>query len=611
MRIQKLFRALVLLPLLSGIMTAVSCSDDNSEKETGKVSEVSGTVYDTQGNTLADVNITLRKTGTKRELEDQTTSASDGTFQFGNVRAINQLLTFEKEGYSLVGITVPSNKLLAGAVVLRPVLEYAAAKISGRVLDAQNGNVPFQGVTVSNGTKSVTTGADGSYLFESLTIQDYTLSFSMTGCTAVTKKLTADMFTDGVINVEDIALGGKELLPGLTLNDLKAAPCWYVNEYRGGASRGGGRIDWSTSFMSAQFFSWVGKVQMQNEGCTLRLKSWDSGKKDLENFDSFTYGRKFITEDNKIMSVNARCHQATAEVPVKWGVQVIDLTEVDPSVDLIGGVQEHPSGSYLTFEFDLSDYVGKEVIVAIGHFRDSDAYLKNQFAIAHVSFAPERTEGDEYLPGEEIPGLEGWHLTKEMVRSSMPNPVTEITGCVPSDISIDPKKDPCYHPLSGTGHIVSEWAFQYVNKDIEPTPKEGIVIKSRNKEGVQADYALPESFFYSKLKIYNGHNKVTFRVRNFSATVPTVFKVTVINDDCSPVFLSPVSYTAQSASATENGCWLFINEAGSPDSPKDYAEFTYDLSAYNGQNVMVCLGIHKADNPGGEEKLCIYNISIQ
>lgn len=614
MRLNKIIKASMLASILIGIgLMSFSCKEgENGDSGNIGKASVTGIIKDTQGNPLPDVEVSLRNTDTKKEVIARTVSASDGSFSFKDIPAANQFLSFEKKGYSTVGITIMSYHLLKGDVNLSPIMEFASAVIKGRVLDAQNGNRPFAGVSVSIGSSTLETGADGIFLFENLTIQEYTLSCTKAGCAPYTKKLTPDLFgNEGIIDIGDISLGGKELLRGLTAQDLKDAPAWYVNEYRGGFGRGGGRIDWSTSFMSCQFFNWSGNWEMQNEGCTLRIRNSgdeQNNPADLENFDTFTYGRKLITADNFIMSVNCRCHQATNENPVYWGVQIIDLSAPDPKTDLIGGVKEHPSGDYMTFQFDLSKYAGKEVIVAIGHFRAKTGNYWNQFCIAHVSFAPAVTNGDDFLPGKEVAGLEGWHMTEEMVRSSMPNTRKKFIAYTLPGLKVYTKRNPAYHAWAGTGHIASEWAFQYVNVDIEPIANEGFILRTRN--GIPPDYNVPEAYFYSKFSIAEGSNKMIMRARNFSSTLATTFKFTVIQDNGTVTFLDPVKHKAVSAQKVEggNGCWEFINETGGLDTPDDYASFEYDLSGFNGQDIMVCIGIHKGQ--GGEQKLCLHSIDV-
>ena len=42
----------------------------------------------------------------------------------------------------------------------------------------------------------------------------------------------------------------------------------------------------------------------------------------------------------------------------------------------------------------------------------------------------------------------------------------------------------------------------------------------------------------------------------------------------------------------------------------DYAEFVYDLSEYNGQDIVLAIGIHKGNTRSGEQKLCICKIEM-
>ena len=54
-----------------------------------------------------------------------------------------------------------------------------------------------------------------------------------------------------------------------------------------------------------------------------------------------------------------------------------------------------------------------------------------------------------------------------------------------------------------------------------------------------------------------------------------------------------------------------IHESGSADSPEDYAHFTYDLSEFNGQNVVVTLAVFKGEDNGDENKLSIHSINVK
>ena len=60
-----------------------------------------------------------------------------------------------------------------------PKMEYAAAKIKGKVTDAGKGSAPLEGVTVSiSSTQTTTTGSDGTFEIGNLPLADYTVTFT-------------------------------------------------------------------------------------------------------------------------------------------------------------------------------------------------------------------------------------------------------------------------------------------------------------------------------------------------------------------------------------------------------------------------------------------------
>lgn len=114
-----------------------------------------------------------------------------------------------------------------------PKMEYAAAKIKGKVTDAGKGSAPLEGVTVSiSSTQTTTTGSDGTFEIGNLPLADYTVTFTKDGYASIVKKVVMADFVDGIATT-DVRMGGTEILRGLTIDDLKAAEKWYYNEYRG------------------------------------------------------------------------------------------------------------------------------------------------------------------------------------------------------------------------------------------------------------------------------------------------------------------------------------------------------------------------------------------
>ena len=494
-------------------------------------------------------------------------------------------------------------------------MRFANAKVTGIVTDGFNNDAPLEGASVTLGAYNTVTDAQGKYTFEKLTIDDYVLTVTKPGAAPVSVNLKKGMFKEGIIEVEPLSIGGVEILPGKTLAALKRLNTWNINEYRAGYGRGGDKLDWSVVFMSA-YFDFNGNYEMQNEGCTLRIRnsgSEQANPADLVNFDTYTCGRKMITEDNKIMSVNVRTHQADAESPAFWGCQVVDLNAENPTPKMVGKIRKHGDGAYKTYDFDLSDYVGKEVVLAIGIFRPQTGNYFKQLCLGKISFAAESTQGDDYLVGNEVKGLKGWHMTEEHVRSMMPEQMTEFTGLKTVGENLKDHSHPAWHGWYGTNHLMAHWGYMFINYTAEPLADEGFLIKTRSN--VPADYDLPESYLYAKFNISAKNDKMILRIRNVVDDVPSVFRVSAITENMKIHHLEPVKHQAVSASAVEggNGCWKFINNKGVDGKVDDYASFEYDLSRFNGKNVVLTVAIHKGECPdqADEQRIIIHSVDFE
>lgn len=420
----------------------------------------------------------------------------------------------------------------------------------------------------------------------------------------------------------NFSLAAAEILPGRTLDDIRKADVWHYNEYRGGKNGDDyPHFDWSSDYMGT-FTSWYGWWEEQNEGTTLQIRNSEdqghwSNPADLVNFDSYLLGIKDITDDNKILSIKVRTHGADAMSPAKWGVQVIDLTEQNPQAQLVGGIRSYGSNSYSNPDesFDLSAYVGKKVAVAIGIFRAETGNYWKQVVLRRLAFGPRAlTTSDEwsYLPGTPVSGLDdGYKMTQEIVRSTMP--VTELnsfTGVSSVQASSSNYRD-AYKTWRPAGHFAAWWSCMPVKKDSEPFAGEGYVIKTRGA-GTTVSTTAPEAYFYAKFAISEGHNMLELNCRTFSSTNATFFKLTAITEDCATVkAIVPSVSVAVSAEQADNGCMKLKHENGSASSPDDYAHFTYDLSEFNGTNVVVALGVFKGEDNGDENKLSIHSINIR
>lgn len=618
MKFTKLFRALACTLFAGAMAFAVSACQENPSNEPEQITTgtIQGIVKDNLGNTLEDVTVNVDNGAATA------TTAADGTYKVEGVKIDRHSLEFTKNGYQKAATSVAASKFnKEGVATVDVTLQIANARISGKVLDAQSAdNAPLAGVLVSiSESTNVTTGEDGTYVFENLLIQDYTLTFAKQGYPTATKTITPADFLDGEAVIADFAMGASEILRGLTINELRNAEVWYYNAYRGG--RNGDdypHFDWSTDFMCT-LHGFVGWWEEQNEGTTIQIRNrqedgdWDRPADEVM-FDSYLYGSKMITDDNKILTIKARTHSASEDAPCVWAVKVVDLSAAEPTAVVIGDVQRFASEGYQDFSFDLSEYVGKQVIVAIGTFRVQQGDYWKQLVLRRLAFGPEATNNWDWLAGTEITGLEGWKLTQEMVRSTTPIAQKELTGISEVGGNRDNYRD-AYQSWRDAYHLGYWWSFMPVKKDPEPFAGEGFVIKTRGD--ASADLSKPEAYFYAKYAIAEGSNKLVLKARNFHGDQPTYFGLVAITEEMQVAVIAPTITRGAEVEnfvgeVTTNNLVKFINENGGKDNPDGYATFEYDLSAYNGKNVVLALGVVKgADNTGNEEKLCIHSIVLK
>lgn len=590
--------------LLGTLMVSVS-SCDKEDDPVNNLGTITGVVTDEDGNPVPDVTITVSGLN---EDDKTATSGADGKYTVENVTLKTHTVTFSKTGWLTISKTVTAsqfdNKKVA---VVDATLVNASAKIVGTVTDAQNGDVPLAGVTVSIGAAgSATTDAEGKYAIENLVADNYTITFTKENYATLTRNVTEADFVDGVATV-DVRMGSVELLRGLTADDLQNADKWYYNEYRGGRNADAyPHWDWACDYMCALDFR--GAWEEQNEGTTLQIRNSEEHRgnpADLNVFDSFVFGSKLITQDNKIMSVRVRTHNADDASPAHWGVQVIDLSAAEPAAVKIGENKTYGSENYADFDFDLSAYVGKEVIIAIGIYRAQTGDYWKQLVLRAIRFADKKVEGTDWLPGTEV--VSGWKLTQETVRSTMPHSKKSFTGISPESGNRDSYVN-AYRSWRGVSHVAAEWSFVPLKKDPEVFPSEGYLIKTRNTPEVNTE--VPEAYLYAKFNIAAGSNNLTLKTRNFGSNF-TFFKLTAVEDNGTVTHVQPASNTAQEASAADNGCWKFKHEAGGAGDPDAYASFVYDLSPFNGKAVTLVLGVYNGEASTGENKLVVHSIELK
>ena len=599
------FAVLIMLGCLNFVVC--SCSDDDSVSAGYSTGTVTGIITD-------DYNTPLEGVGVKVEGTDLTTvTNAEGEYTLNNVSTQKNIITFSKADYQTISVTVTPASYNKGIALVNAAMEYAAAKITGIVLDAKNGNAPKAGVKVSiSETQVVTTGSDGRFTIDNLPLDAYTVTFTYDGYETITRTVGIDGFIDGTAIV-DVTMGGRQILPHKTLDDLLNCDYWHFNEYTGGRNATAyPHWDWSTDFMATMDF--YGNWEEQNEGTTLRIRN-DEGDRsnpaNLQEFDSYVYGMKHITEDNKIMTIQCRTHSASADDPAIWGVQVIDMSASEPHAVKVGDNRSLASESYASEVFDLSDYVGKDIVIAIGTYRARTGDYWKQLVLRRIAFNTQAvpTENWGWLTGTAISEeLADLALTREMVRSTMPQKSYSFSGISPRNGNRDSYWE-AYQSWREINHIAYAWSFVPLQKDPEPFAGEGFVIKT-NGGGAVVSTTLPQSYFYAKFSISSGHDHLTLKCRNFDGSNATYFKLTAITNDMQVKHIIPSNASVQQWAEAANGCVSFIHENGDKDHPEGYATFTYDLTQFDGKDVTLVLGVYKGTDNGNENKLCIHSINV-
>ena len=481
------FVACLFIGVVIVLLSSCNKEDDPQAPELGSIT---GEVTDNDGQAIADVDVTVSSVN---EDDISVATDADGSFLVENLPLKTHTVTFSKAGWLTVSTTVSANQFDDNnAATADATMVNTSAKISGTVTDAKNNDAPLSGVSVSTESDTTTTGEDGTFLIENLLEGDYTITFTKDTYETVTEEVVAADFVDGVATV-DVTMGADEVLRGFTQEDLVNADKWYYNEYRGGRNADAyPHWDWATDYMSALDFQ--GAWQEQNEGTTLQIRNGEEDQgnpADLDVFDSFVYGSKLITEDNKILSVRLRTHDADEAAPAYYGVQVVDLSAAQPEAVKVGENRTYGSEDYADIEFDLSAYVGKEVIVAIGIYRQATGDYWKQLVLRAIRFAGQKVEGTNWLPGTAV--IQGWEqLTLENVRSTMTHTESSFTGISPVGGDRDNYVDG-YRSWRDINHIAAEWALVPLKKDPEVFASEGYIIKTRDT---------PESEHYRARSIY-------------------------------------------------------------------------------------------------------------
>jgi hypothetical protein len=146
------------------------------------------------------------------------TTNQNGIYIFNNLKRGSLLISFSKAGYKnkTAEVTLPDVNNLT--TLLDPL-----STLAGTVTDAQTG-VALSGVTVTlnPGDHSLTTGADGAYMFTGLNQTSYTLAASLSGYQTFSQNITVNLSIPA--NTQDIQLSpNTKTLSGTVTNSSGSA----------------------------------------------------------------------------------------------------------------------------------------------------------------------------------------------------------------------------------------------------------------------------------------------------------------------------------------------------------------------------------------------------
>ncbi|MBB4035486.1 5-hydroxyisourate hydrolase-like protein (transthyretin family) [Dysgonomonas hofstadii] len=543
------------------------------------------------------------------------TSDANGVYAFESFEKGSYTVEFSADGYFPATGSVGTDDFVDRIATLDMQLEPKSV-IEGIVTDSESG-LALAGVTVKMGDEEVATDVDGKYAFKGLDETDYTLVFSKEGYYDETKTVVAGDFANKLVTL-NLAMDANNLtiLGNMTAEDLASTRKWRYNVLQGGKNSEDS-YHWYQSVNYLLLSDYYGSWEEQNEGTTVRIRNTASDQTNpanLNKFDSFIYGSKAITADNKILSLRMHTKDADAASPAHFGVQVVDLSAMKPTAVKIGETKTYGSSTYTDFSFDLSDYVGKEVIIAVGIYRAQTGDYYKQFVIRSLRFAQTEVIGTAWMPGTEV--VTGWKLTQEMVRSTMLNTSTIFTGMSTSSD---------YRTwLTLNSHVGSEWSAVSLYKEPDVTNGSGYSIKTNTGNGSSI---IPHAYIYSKFAITTSNDQMTLKARtDNSGSRPdreTYFKLSVVKEDGTVTHVIPTTATINATDAAAvyattdrsggniNGCVRFSNKDGSSSAPEKYAVFEYDLSQFNNSNVVLVLGVYNVVEDTSENKVQIYSIDFK
>lgn len=553
------------------------------------------------GYSLANVSFTLDDSPLTSGVDGFTFDTQTGTYSLTLDASVTAGTL--KVSYDNTGIADPTQQLVEAAFSLSDIKDYGNAAWSPTL--SKNSNAAqtiYVRISIDSpeaqltddqaGEAIVKLGSDHTFrydaendvwILEGLTMAqaiaagDLTVTFIDDGSLvniyeAVNKgALDGSDYANGQADIS-VSLVERDILPGLTLSEMKNATVLSYDYYQGYRAHNILR-----SFAKSNPL----RSEEQNEGDTIRVI--ENSEKSETEFNGYIYGVRTISEATKIMTVNMRTHDTNNDTI--FGVMVVDLES--GARELIGDLRKSRQNTYSDFTFDLTEYVGKRVLIATGIFyTDACTRWDVQYVIHHIRFCE---LGSDW--GSTVDTLAG-NLLKN----------TDVAGQSINDFvgSANDKDE--------SNYIFSKWGTaskNFESADYEVSASEGALIKTRNDE-LNVENCV---FLYSKFAIAEQNSYLRFKARGFGGNIPelavTVYSLGAGGEVVEQIITPDISAFDLNGNLVTDMGGGWISGTWSTDN---YTQFKWDLSDFEGENVVIMIGLR--NTLGGENKIAIQEIHL-
>lgn len=531
------------------------------------------------------------------KLNDNTLTNGEGGFAFDTATGAYTLnLKVDDTGtltvsYDNSDITIDTQKLLNATYTLSGTATQDEITQNFRL--QQNSAAP-QPISITLNADTALTGddaeiklgtheftyANGKWTLDTLSMAD---AVALGNVTVTLKSKYANIYADPSFTLntgdysggsadKEITLEEKDILPGLTFSQMQNAKTLDYDYYQGYRAHNILR-----SFAKSNPL----RSEEQNEGDTIRVI--ENSEKSETEFNGYIYGVRTISEATKIMTVNMRTHDTSNDTI--FGVMVVDLESGARA--LIGGLRTSRQNSYNDVTFDLTEYVGKRVLIATGIFyTENSTRWDVQYVIHHIRF---RELGSDW--GSTVDTLAGNLLNSADVAGQS---INDFVGSA--------------NDKDKSNYIFSTWGTaskNFASADYEMNVGEGALIKTRNDEQNVENCV----FLYSKFSISAQNSYLRFNARGFGGNIPelavTVYSLGAGGEVVEQIITPDISAFDLNGNQVTNMGGGWINGTWSTDN---YTQFKWDLSDFEGENVVIMIGLR--NTLGGENKIAIQEIHL-